>query len=102
MREQGDKGRRFRVPLRAQSGGSVNRPAGIDGPPEVVYARFVALRRGLVLFALLAPALPLAARAAAKDEPKAKFKVVSATGRQTLSFHEDSKGDFGNCVGSTA
>jgi hypothetical protein len=68
----------------------------------VVYARFVALRRGLVLFASLVTALAFAAQAGAKDEPKAKFKVVSATGRQTLSFHEDSKGDFGNCVGSTA
>ena len=52
--------------------------------------------------ATMAIALTFAAQAAATPEPKAKFRIVSASGREALSFHEESKGEVGGrCVGTT-
>lgn len=52
--------------------------------------------------ASMAIALTFAAQAAARPEPKAKFRIVSASGRESLSFHEDSETSSGKrCVGTT-
>jgi hypothetical protein len=52
--------------------------------------------------ASMAIALTFAPQAAAKLEPKAKFKIVSASGREALSFQEDGTTyDGERCVGST-
>jgi hypothetical protein len=50
----------------------------------------------------MAIALTFAPQAAARPEPKAKFKIVSASGRESLSFQEDGTTSSGTrCVGST-
>ena len=50
----------------------------------------------------MAIALMFATQAAARPEPKAKFKVVSASGREALSFQEDGTTSTGTrCVGTT-
>jgi hypothetical protein len=54
----------------------------------------------------MAATLAFAPQAAAVGKLKAKFKVVSASGRQTLSFHEESSylgsdGETKRCVGTT-
>jgi hypothetical protein len=52
--------------------------------------------------ASMAIALMFAPQAAAKPEPKAKFKIVSASGREALSFQEDGTTSTGTrCVGAT-
>jgi hypothetical protein len=61
------------------------------------------LRLGVVC---IAATLAFAPQAAAVGKLKAKFKVVSASGRQTLSFHEESSylgsdGETKRCVGTT-
>jgi hypothetical protein len=57
------------------------------------------IRLGVVC---IAAALAFAPQAAAAAKLKAKFKVVSASGRQTLSFHEESTEYTGErCVGTT-
>ena len=46
--------------------------------------------------------LILVPQAAARPEPKAKFKIVSASGREALSFQEDGTTDEGRrCAGAT-
>jgi hypothetical protein len=48
-------------------------------------------------------ALAFAPQAAAKLEPKAKFKVLSASGREALSFQESGVTSLGDsCVGSSS
>jgi hypothetical protein len=50
----------------------------------------------------MAIALALAPQAAASPEPKAKFRIVSASGREALSFQEDGTTSTGDrCVGAT-
>ena len=50
----------------------------------------------------MAIALIFAPQAAAGPKPKAKFKIVSASGREALSFQEDGTTSTGTrCVGST-
>ena len=50
----------------------------------------------------MAIALMFATQAAARPEPKAKFKVVSASGREALSFQEEGETSTGTrCVGAT-
>jgi hypothetical protein len=58
----------------------------------------VTLRTSLLVFVPLAIALAFVPQAAGKVEPKAKFKVLSASGREALSFQEDGEG----CVGATS
>jgi hypothetical protein len=52
--------------------------------------------------AVMSAALALAPQAAAAGKLKGKFKVVSASGRSTLTFHEDTTDYMGRrCVGTT-
>jgi hypothetical protein len=66
------------------------------------YARFMTRRSRWLGIASIAIALTSAPQAAARLEPKAKFKIVSASGREALSFQEDGTTSTGTrCVGST-
>ena len=50
----------------------------------------------------MAIVLTFAPQATARPEPKAKFKIVSASGREALSFQEDGTTSTGTrCVGAT-
>jgi hypothetical protein len=66
------------------------------------YARFMTRRSRWLGIASMAIALTFAPQAGARPEPKAKFKIVSASGREALSFHEDGTTSTGRrCVGTT-
>jgi hypothetical protein len=63
----------------------------------------VAFRPRLLVLLTFAIALAFAPQAAAKDGLEAKFKVVSASGSEALSFHEDDAfADGRSCSGSTS
>jgi hypothetical protein len=66
------------------------------------YARLMTRRFRWLGIASMAIALMLASQAAARPQPKAKFRIVSASGREALSFQEDGTTSTGTrCVGST-
>jgi hypothetical protein len=56
----------------------------------------------LLVSVLLAIALAFVPQAAAKAGPKAKFKVVSASGGESLTFHEESQIAGDGCIGTTS
>src|SRR5213079_827289 len=75
----------------------------LDGSPDAGYARFVTRRSHWLGIASLAIGLTFVPQAAAKLEPEAKFKVLSVSGREALSFQEDGETSTGDrCVGTTA
>jgi hypothetical protein len=59
-------------------------------------------RSGWLGIGFMAIALTFAPQAAARAEPKAKFRIVSVSGRETLSFQEETQTSDGKrCVGTT-
>ena len=60
------------------------------------------LRTSAAVSVGVAVALAFAPSATAKDGLRAKFKVVSASGRASLSFHEESTIRGESCIGTTA
>jgi hypothetical protein len=66
-----------------------------------LYAGFVARRTSLVAVVSLVVGLALAPAAAAKPVPVGKFKVVAASGSESLTFHEEDHFRGRGCVGTT-